>query len=134
MPWINLQRRTCLNLIGALILLIGLSSDGLVYHRAENPADDILGYEESDGTPYPLSPEDSKDYLRNVELYGGKANVLADKLRRSFLSLWQGKPPAIIIGSVGIVVSLGFFYAANASLEHVKPGEHSKDNESKSND
>jgi hypothetical protein len=119
MPWKILNRRACLNLLGALILVLGLGSAGMVYHGGGNSADDILGYEESGGTNYPLRPEDSKDYLRNMELYGGKANVLADKLRRLFLGLWQGKSLAIIIGSVSLITSWGFFHEANAAPKHL---------------
>ncbi len=134
MLWKISNRRSCFNLIGALILVLGLGSAAMIYHSAEKPADDVLGYEESEGARYSLRPEDSKDYLRNMELYGGKANVLADKLRRSFLGLWQGKPLAIMIGVLGIIASWGFFYAANTSPEYVKPGERSQDNRNKTQD
>ena len=52
-------------------------------------------------------PEDSKVYERNLELYGGKANVLADRLRRWFVGLWHGTPLAIIVASVTILASFG---------------------------
>ncbi len=36
-------------------------------------------------------PEDSKQYLRQMEEYGGKANLLASELRKWFDSLWHGR-------------------------------------------
>ena len=70
-----------------------------------------------------LCPEDSKQYLRSMELYGGKANVLADEFRRWFVGLWQGKSLAFIIACTTIITSFGFFYTAN----RLKPGGRSED-------
>jgi len=39
---------------------------------------------------YPMMPEDSKMYQRDLELYGGKAAVLADEFWRWFVTLWHG--------------------------------------------
>ena len=108
---------TCLNLLSALILVVGLGSALWIYQRAENAPYGALGYEEEGGTLYPVRPEDSKQYLRSMELYGGKANVLADEFRRWFGGLWQGKSLAFIIAGTSILISFGFFYAAN----HLQP-------------
>ena len=72
MPCKFLNRRTGLNLLGAAILLIGLGSATLIYQKARDHLNGILGYEEGNGTVYPLAPEDSKEYLRGLELYSGK--------------------------------------------------------------
>ncbi len=111
------DRQTCLNLIGAIILLVGLGSAVWVYQRAENAPYGALGYEDAGGTLYPIMPEDSKQYLRDLELYGGKANVLADEFRRWFGGLWHGKSLAFILAGTSILISFGFYYAAN----HLKP-------------
>ncbi len=121
---------TCLNLLSALILVVGLGTAAWIYHRAANPPYGALGYEAGDGTLYPIMPEDSKQYLRSMELYGGKANVLADELRRWFVGLWQGKSLACIIAGAAILLSYGFFYAANHLEPHVKsevPNENHRD-------
>jgi hypothetical protein len=107
------DRHTGLNLISAIILLVGLGSAILIYQRAENDSNRVLGYEERDGSLYPIMPEDSKQYLRDLELYGGKANVLADEFRRWFVGLWQGKSLAFILACTTIFISFGVFYAAN---------------------
>ncbi len=104
---------TCLNFISAIILLVGLGSAIWIYQTAENHASGVLGYEEGGGSVYPVMPQDSKKYLRDLELYGGKANVLMDELRRGFVGLWHGKLLAFTVGCISIFVSFGVFYAAN---------------------
>jgi hypothetical protein len=108
-----LPRRTCLNLLSAIILLVGLASAALIYHRAANTSYDASGYETADGTILPMMPEDSKMYRHDLEVYGGKLNVMLDDFRRWFEGLWQGKSLAVIVACSTIVISYGFFYAAN---------------------
>jgi hypothetical protein len=89
-----------------------------------------LGYEEAGGTVYPIMPEDSKKYLRDLELYGGKANVIMDELRRWFIGLWHGKSLAFTVACITIFVSFGVFYAANhlpSRLNSDVPIESSRD-------
>jgi hypothetical protein len=125
MKWKAVDRRTGLNLIGIIILLAGLVSAGLIYRTAENDSREVLGYEKGSESVYPLKPEDSKKYLRDLELYGGKANVLADEFRRWFVGLWRGKSLAFTVGFITLFISLSIFYAANhvpSSLEsHLSP-------------
>ena len=113
MKWKISDLPTCLKLISVCILLVGLGCATWIYQRAENVPYGNLGYEDVGGTLYPVMPEDSKQYLRSMELYGGKANVLADQFRRWFVGLWQGKSLAFIIACTTIIISGGFFYAAN---------------------
>ena len=49
--------------------------------------------------PHPLGydPFTSKKYVRELELYGGKINVLAVELRQWLASLWRGKALAYTI-------------------------------------
>jgi hypothetical protein len=120
---------TYLNLISAFILLAGLGSAVLIYRTAENNSSGVLGYEEEGGSVYPVMPQDSKKYLRDLELYGGKANVLMDELRRGFVRLWHGKLLAFTVGCISIFVSFGVFYAANhlpSRLNSDVPGENNR--------
>ncbi len=105
--------RTWLNVISAVILVAGLGSAIWIYQTAENKPYGALGYEQGDGSAYPVMPEDSKKYLRDLELYGGKANVFMDELRRGFVGLWHGKSLAYTVGGLAILLSFGVFYAAN---------------------
>ena len=85
----------------------------LIYQRAENYVSGVIGYEEGGGSVYPIMPGESKKYLRDMELYGGKANVIADELRRWVVGLWQGKSLAYTVACIAIVTSFGVFYVAS---------------------
>jgi hypothetical protein len=107
-----LHQRTWLNLIGAIILLVGLGSSVLMYQSAGNDSYGLLDF------------ENSKLYRHNLEVYGGKFSVIMDDLRRWFLGLWQGKSLAIILACTTIIISLGFFSAANHRSHGAKPDSH----------
>ena len=128
MNWKILNRRTRLNLISAIILVVGLGSATLIYQRAHNTPYGALGYESVDGIIYPIMPEDSKIYRHNLEVYGGKLNVMMDDFRRWFVGLWQGKSLAVIIGCTTIIISLGFFYAANYLTSDFKSDVYHENN------
>ena len=104
-----------------------MGSAAWIYQRAENVPYGALGYVNEGGTLYPVMPEDSKQYLRSMELYGGKANVLADEFRRWFVGLWQGKSLAFILACTTIIISGGFFYAANHLTPPLKSDVRSED-------
>jgi len=130
MKWKIADLRTCLNLISAVILLAGFGSAIVIYGTAKNNPSGVLGYEAEGGSVYPILPEDSKKYVRGLELYGGKANVLVDELRRGFVGLWHGKSLAFTVACLSILISFGFFYAANhlpSSLKSDAPGENNRD-------
>ena len=128
MKWKAVDRRTGLNLIGIMILLMGLVIAALIYRTAGNASRDVLGYEQGSESVYPLKPEDSRKYLRDLELYGGKANVLADEFRRWFVGLWHGKSLAFTVGCITIFVSLIIFYAANYVPSSLPPDISPKNN------
>ncbi len=113
MKWKLLELHTCLNLISAIILLVGLGSAMLIYRTAENHPKGVLRYEGEGGSVYPIMPGESKKYLRDMELYGGKANVIADEFRRWVVGLWHGKSLAYTVACISIVTSFGVFYAAS---------------------
>ncbi|MEO8189771.1 MAG: hypothetical protein ABI682_05475 [Acidobacteriota bacterium] len=64
--------------VGA-ILAVGFSASAVVWIAAgrANPS----GYD----------PNDSKQYLRQMQMYGGTANLLATEIRQGFGSLWHGQ-------------------------------------------
>jgi hypothetical protein len=102
-----------LKLLSALILLLGVASAALVYHRAAQDSSRASGYEAADGTIYPIMPGDSKLYRHNLEVYGGKFGVMLDDFRRWFLGLWQGKSLAVMIAAAAIMIALALFSAAH---------------------
>jgi hypothetical protein len=102
MRWQQLDRSTVLRTISAAILIAGLAAAIVIYAHA-GPAPD-----------YPLGsdPEDSKVYLRQLELYGGKANVLGVELRQWFDGLWHGRSLAFTVAVLAALVAAGFRLAA----------------------
>ena len=113
MKWKITDPQMYLNLIGVIILLVGFGSATLIYQTDGNDSRDVLGYEIIDGHVYPILPEGSKMYLRNLQLYGGTASVLADELRRWFVGLWHGKSLAFTVAFITIFISFVIFYFAN---------------------
>ncbi len=105
----NLQIR--LYLISAITLLVGLGSATLIYLTAETASENVLGYE----------PEYSKMYAHDLELYGGKANVLASEFSRWFAGLWHGQSLAFTVACIAIFISLGFFFVASHLPCELKP-------------
>jgi hypothetical protein len=113
MKWKIADLQHALNLISGIILLVGLGSAILIYQTAKNDSNGVLGYEQEGGSVYPIMPEDSKKYLRDLELYSGKAGVLADEFSRWFIGLWRGKSLAFTVACIAILISFGVFYAAH---------------------
>jgi hypothetical protein len=114
----NMKRKTTnlresLILIGAIILLVGLGSAIFIYQSDGNYSDSVLGYEIIDGSAYPIRPEDSRIYRRDLELYGGKAAMVVDDFSRWFTGLWHGKSLAFTVAGISIIISFIFFFAAN---------------------
>jgi hypothetical protein len=106
--------RTHPYLIPAVILLVGLGSAVVIYLTVPNNSADIAAYEAEGGYLYPISPEDSKAYLRNLELFGGKTNVLAREFIRWFDGLWHGKSLAFTVAFITILISVGFLLASDS--------------------
>jgi hypothetical protein len=132
MKWKIADLHSCLNFISAVILLVGLGSAILIYRTARSDSGNVMGYEHEGGSVYPIMPEDSKQYLRGLALYGGTANVLADKFRRWFDGLWHGKSLAFTVGCIAIFISSGIFYVANRSASSQKSDVRSENNRDKS--
>ena len=91
----------------AAILVVGLVSAVWIYLAAAPSTADTLGYD----------PAQSKQYLRAMELYGGKANVLAAELRQWFDSLWHGTRLAYTVACATVLLAGVFWFAAAASEE-----------------
>jgi hypothetical protein len=62
-------------------------------------------------------PEDTKKYLRDLELYGGKANVLATELRRGFERLWQGRRLAVTLAGLTLLLAGPLWVAGRAPAD-----------------
>ena len=105
-------RQIRLFLIGALTLIAGLAASVTVYLTAADDLGDVDGYVFVDGKAYASTLQDSKRYRHDLELFGGKAAVLADDFNRWLASLWHGKRLAILLAVLALGVALAFFRAA----------------------
>ncbi len=97
------EQKARLNLIAATILAVGLASSVVIYLTAWEPPENVLIYQ----------TDDFKKYTHDLELYGGKANVLAVRFREWFDGLWHGTSLAYTVGVITVVVALGFFFVAH---------------------
>ena len=93
-----------LRFVAAVILIGGLAGATWIYLSAA-PPDDALAYD----------PMQSKKYLHDLELYGGKANVLAAQLMGWFESLWHGARLAYTVACAAVLLAGVFWFAAVAS-------------------
>jgi hypothetical protein len=84
-------------LIAVAILVLGLGGALWIYVAAVLAPGDISGED----------PTDSKQYQRQMELYGGKANVLAADLMRWLGSLWHGRRLALTMACATVAVAGG---------------------------
>ncbi len=97
-------------LIATAILVAGFGSALLIYVTATIAPANPLGYE----------PEDSRRYLREMEVYGGSANVLAAEIRKWIESLFHGKRLALTVVFLTLLVLL-FFLVASTPLPPEAP-------------
>jgi len=116
MSWKIANRQTCLYLISAIVLLVGLGSAILIYQSAMEDSVSDSSYEISNGRIYPGSGYDKK-YVHDLQLYGGQAALLADRFMRWFDGLWHGESLAYTIAVISFFISLGFFIAARKSSQ-----------------
>lgn len=89
-------------LIAAIILLVGFGSAVAIYLTAATVPDTLLEF----------SPDTSKKYLRDLQLYGGTANVLAAELMDWFNGLWHGRSLAFTVAVIAVAVCLGYLFFA----------------------
>ena len=87
-------------LVTRAILAIGFTSAVVIYFV--NAAPPASGFEF----------EDSKKYLRELEVYGGKANVLATQFRSWFNGLWHGRSLAFTVAVISVFLALAYNFFA----------------------
>jgi hypothetical protein len=103
-----------LNLIAVIVLICGLGSDSSIWLAQDRI--DRQGSAGGTDIAGPTSPEDSRRYTHDVEMYYGATGLLMEKWRRWWEEMTHGKPLATTIAVVSLVVAGGCFYlAANQS-------------------
>jgi hypothetical protein len=83
----------------AAILIGGLGAALLIFALAQSPAGNPLG-----------EPGDSKAYVHDMLLYGGKTNMVMGEFMEWIGSLWHGKRLAIKIAVLTLLVAAAFHY------------------------
>lgn len=79
-------------------LILGLGAALLIYVTAKPAPPDALGYD----------PLDTKKYLRELEVFGGKANILATQFRQWFEGLWEGRNLATTVAALSVALAAVF--------------------------
>ena len=100
--WYN-KLQTRLYLCSAVIMLVGLGTAAVVYLSAGDMPEGVPDFD----------IEGSRRSLRDLELYGGKANVLVAEFMAWFGGLWHGKSLACTIASITAVISSALFCVAH---------------------
>jgi hypothetical protein len=99
MKWQLHDRSTRLRWISLAVLIAGLVVSAVIYWNAG-----------TDAAEYQLDV--TKQYLRQLEVYGGKANVIATDFREWISGLWHGKSLALTVAVLSALVAAGFRLAA----------------------
>ncbi len=102
MKWGRLTREERIRFGTRVILVIGFAAAVVIYLTAQPPPENPLGYD----------PLDTKKYLHDLEVYGGKANVFAAELREWFDSLWHGKRLAFTVAVITAITAWAFKFFA----------------------
>src|SRR5262245_42942374 len=102
MRWWPTTSQGLLRLAAATTSIVGFTSAIWIYLATGPAPESRLGYE----------PEDSKRYLRDLERYGGKANVVAGEITEWFNGLWHGRRLAFIVACVTVIVAGALLLAA----------------------
>lgn len=97
MSWSARSAQARARIVSAAILAVGLTGAAAIYLVNAAPVD---------VTEQEL--ENTKKYLRAMETYGGKANVLASELRHWFDGLWHGRTLALTVAVLTVLVTLAY--------------------------
>ena len=60
-----------------------------------------------------LSTLEKAIFLRELELFGGKGNILAAEFREWFVGLWQGKHLSYTIACITVIISIVLWFAGS---------------------
>jgi len=96
------------------IVAVGFGAAAAIYAVALARPEIAPGYE----------PLETKKYLHDLEVYGGKANVVAAEFREWFVGLWHGRNLAGTVAVLTILTVLAIrFVAARLPPEVESPGQ-----------
>jgi hypothetical protein len=113
--WTRENHRTRCLAIARVCVAASLCAAFAIYVAAGQGEPQSSGYLTQGGQVLESASADSKQYLRNMELYGGKANVMAAEARMWLAEMFSGRTLAFTVGGLGLAVGLGFFVLAGFS-------------------
>ena len=90
------------------VLIFGFGAAIIIFFTAGVAPQNPLGYE----------PLETKKYIHDLELYGGKANVIGEEFREWFLGLWYGKNLAYTVAVITILTVLTLRFISRTLEEH----------------
>ena len=88
-------------LVTRVILAVGFASAVVIY---------FINGASPDASDFEF--ENSKKYLRELEVSGGKANILATEFRHWFNGLWHGRSLALTVAVISVFLALAFNFFA----------------------
>ena len=91
-------REARIRLATRVILAAGFAAAVVIYLTARPLADNPLGYD----------PLQNKAYVHELELYGGKYNVIMAEFREWFDGLWRGKQLGITVAVLTLLAAYLF--------------------------
>jgi hypothetical protein len=101
--------RSLVRRISYIIFGAGICISATIYIFARPLIEDPLGY-------HPLK---TKVFLRQLEVYGGKGNVMAAELREWFAGLWQGRNLSYTVAFITVIISIILWYIG--TRKHADP-------------
>jgi hypothetical protein len=108
------RRKTLIRRVTRILLATGFTAAVVAYVVARQKPEKPLGYD----------PLQTKTYRHDLELYGGKANVLAAEFREWFAGLWYGTNLAYTIAVLTVLLVLVVRFALTPAYPmEVEPEE-----------
>ena len=104
------KHRTAFNTLGILIFLLGTGSAGLIHWNARQSKVQKTSAVQGTWQDGTLATQDSKKSSRDVEMYYGKAGMVAVRLRDWFE---QPESLAIILATISTLAALACFLLAD---------------------
>ena len=99
-------------LISYVIFSVGIVISVVIYVIADPPTEHPFGF----------NPLHTKLYLRELELLGGKGNIMAAEFIEWFVGLWQGKNLSYTIACITVIISIILWFIG--SRKHSDPDQN----------
>jgi hypothetical protein len=102
MTWRPTTPQARLRLLAGAVAAVGCAISIWIYLTVAGTPENPPGYE----------PEDSKVYLRDMQRYGGKANLIGSEIAGWFSGLWHGRRLAFAVACITLLVAGALVLAA----------------------